>query len=278
VIYGKKTRLEMDDYAMWRQMGVHIDSVGCFFAGDDPLYPNYDDDQIDLVSNTLVWMLAKIVNLIAIANDENGLVPESSSMPRVEAWQQLRRELQMWFKALPPSFQPCSQLGFTQTTDGNGCASCRLRSRSLIDHETWYSDSMCASTMQSYHMAEIFLLLHQPRTHTVPPTPRILSTGNPSQIKLHDALSDFHQLQAALQYHSVEICGIALSRPEEAARIHMLQPLYLAGRCLTDVSDRRTVVALIDSIEDELGWHAKYRVDQLLVEWSATREELECCH
>jgi hypothetical protein len=83
-------------------------------------------------------------------------------------------------------------------------------------------------------------------------------------------------MKEMLNHHAVEICAIALSRPDEAARVHMLQPLYMAGRCLTDIADRRTVVMLIDSIEDELGWHAKYRVEALLEEWEMTREMLDC--
>jgi hypothetical protein len=129
-------------------------------------------------------------------------------------------------------------------------------------------------------MAEIFLLLHKPREFPIHPLfsiPRSAAAAT-TQGTSNDALAEFQHLSAVLQYHAVEICAIAMSRLEEAARIHMLQPLYLAGRCLTDMADRRIVVTLIENIEDELGWHAKYRVESLLVEWGITREALDCCH
>lgn len=48
--------------------------------------------------------------------------------------------------------------------------------------------------------------------------------------------------------------GIALSRPEASVRVHSTQPLYVAGHCLTHLSERKLVLDLLRSIEKDLGW------------------------
>lgn len=284
VIHSQKTRLEMEDLAMWRRMGLNLSTDGRL---TDPasLYQKSHGgvDRTDMISNALIWLLSKLINLTTRCNDE--VDAESSPTPPnptsgtgsfLEEWFSLKKEFQMWYDALPPPFQPCSQVSLPPPQTIHRVTDGQLRFKSLIDHETWHSDSMCASTMQSYHMSQIIMLLHKPPTVSVRQLPWTSKTQ--SVKRFPDTLSDFNQMNEMLQFHSVEICAVALSRPEEAARIHMLQPLYLAGRCLTDMSDRGTVVKLIDGIEDELGWHAKYRVDALLVEWDTSRDALEYCH
>jgi len=296
VIHKQRTRLEMEDIAMWRRMGVNLGDDGCLNSETSALATQHWTDRIDMVSNTMIWLLAKLVNFIntismlsedAIDADGNEDFTSSDSRHRfvLDSWLSLRDELQIWHEARPLLFQPCSRVplvnaprrrteSFSSATTSTSNA-CRCKSRPVIDHETWYSESMCASTMQSYHMVQIFLLLHKPSGVSVHRLHRAL--GLPASHKATtDALSEFTLMRDMLNHHAAEICAIALSRPDEAARIHMLQPLYMAGRCLGDVADRRTVVRLIDGIEDELGWHAKYRVEALLEEWDMTREMLGC--
>lgn len=304
-IHRKRTRLEMEDVAMWQRMGLDIGPDGRFRGGGEDntsqsrMTFGGGSDRIDLVSNTLVWMLAKLVNLIATVDSEaEPSSPEAlaDNTTFLHGWLSMKEELQAWFDSLPPLFHPCSQVPLQLSTHSgrDSMEDCRCRSRSLIDHETWHSDSMCSSTMQSYHMSQILILLHKPPSISVrqlqsPLTPSspelsrsqhlVTSQGSGAGGKsFSDTISDMNRMSEILRYHAVEICAIALSRPEEAARIHMLQPLYYAGRCLTDTSDRRVVVQLLDSIEDELGWHAKYRVDSLLAEWNISRDSLDCHH
>jgi hypothetical protein len=276
VIHGKKTRLETDDVAMWQRMGLDLDADGRLRDKSLVTQKPTSADRVDMISNTMIWMLGRLVNLIATCHEEmetdSDPARANTSSERgsfLDRWLALKHELQTWHDALPPLFQPCTRVPLPQRNARRG----QLRPKPLIDHETWHSDSMCASTMQSWHMSQIMLLLHKPPSVSVRQLPWIPKSQPLNRFP--DTLADFNQMNEMLQYHSVEICAIALSRPEEATRIHMLQPLYMAGRCLTDVSDRRTVVRLIDGIEDELGWHAKYRADALLAEWDTSRDTLE---
>ncbi|KAG9256366.1 uncharacterized protein F5Z01DRAFT_649964 [Emericellopsis atlantica] len=284
LIHGRRTRVEMDDIAMWRRMGLNLDPNGRVADLGSASQQHDSADRVDMISNTLVWLLAKLVNFLATSNDEVNTwsnPAESDAMPETDTfrskWFALKDELQLWFDTLPPIFQPCSRVSLPNKSSSRS-SSCQCRAQPLIDHETWYSDNMCASSMQSYYMAHIILLLHKPRAVSVRQLPWASGTQPTGRSRFPDTLADLNQMNEMLQYFAVEICAIALSRPEEAARVHMLQPLYLAGRCLTGIMDRGMVVQLIDSIEDELGWHAKYRVDALLEEWDLTREALVCCH
>lgn len=258
---------------MWRRMGVSLCSQGCLTVGNHSFHPEHNIDRIDLISNTLVWLLCRIVNFVAsYVDDMESLEPSKSR----ETWNQLKSELEIWFAALPRIFQPCSRVELSQIRSSGERNGCCNRAKSLIQHETWYSNGMCASTMQSYYMAQIILTLYKPRSHQTRSAVPNSHTNIPRPRKSVDALSELNRISAELQTHAIEICAIAISHPEEAARVHMLQPLYLAGRCLGDPSDRATVVNLIESIEDELGWHAKYRVEALLEEWNMTRGTLRC--
>ncbi|CAM1505795.1 Fc.00g114320.m01.CDS01 [Cosmosporella sp. VM-42] len=273
-----KTRLDTDSPIIWRHMGLNLDVDGILIPGnqsDAGTAPNSHANRADVLSNALIWLLSKLANFVAMfteatkAVDKYGrLEPPRSTEHLESSWASLNHDFEGWFHGLPSFFRPCYRVRL-KDVGVDKCTGCQHRLEPLVRHETWYCNSMCASTMQSYHMAQILLLIHKPSGFLAPAThyrPRAPSGSN--QGILSDALTNFHQMIKALQHHAVEICAIALSRPDEAARIHMLQPLYFAGRCLDNPVDRAIVVQLLECIEQELGWSTKYRVDNLLNEWN----------
>ena len=100
---------------------------------------------------------------------------------------------------------------------------------------------MCASTMQSYHMARTILLMNRPHESTA------------RRSTLSDRLHSYRTIEKEVRYHSHEICGIALGRPEGSVRIHQVQPLFVAGQCLTESRERRIILDLLRGIESDLG-------------------------
>ena len=50
--------------------------------------------------------------------------------------------------------------------------------------------------------------------------------------------------------------------------------LPTAGCCFSSTEERNTVARLLESIEDDLGWAAKYRVNDLYQQWGWRRELL----
>lgn len=219
----------------------------------------------DMVSNALVWLMTKLANFIAVGDGPSLLpgqtravgqqtdrhchtIPSQQSL--LHRWHEIRYQIEVWFAGLPDTFRPCARLEPSRSTSRS-----MDEVGSKVFSEIWYSISMCASTMQSYHMAQILLLINKPHESA--------SKGS----TVANRLQSYRSIEADIRYHSHEICGIALSRPEGSVRIHQLQPLFVAGQCLTQPRERRVILELLRSIEVDLGWATEYRVQQLLKDW-----------
>jgi hypothetical protein len=109
--------------------------------------------------------------------------------------------------------------------------------------------------MQHYHMARILLLINKPHESTS------------RRATITNRLNSYRSIENEIRLHSREILGIGLARPEGSVRINSLQPLFVAGQCLTDPRERRTTIRLLRAIDADLGWATEYRVKQLLKEW-----------
>ena len=212
-----------------------------------------------MISNALIWLMSKIVNFLASGDSVDHVYPQDRLSPNgilginqmllLERWKELEKELEIWYQGLPDTFSPCARL--PPINNGRVPAD---SPRSLFS-EIWYSMPMCASTMQSYHMARTILLINRPHE----------STARRSTVA--SRLHSYRSIEKEVRYHSHETIGIALGRPEGSVRIHQVQPLFVAGQCLTETRERRTVLDLLRGIESDLGWATEYRVQQLLKEW-----------
>ena len=104
-------------------------------------------------------------------------------------------------------------------------------------------------------MARIILLINKPHETTA------------RRISIACRLKSYQLISEEINYHSREICGIALSRPEGSVRAFSIQPLFVAGNCLSKDEERQIVLDLLRSIEKDLGWATQYRCQQLLKLW-----------
>lgn len=121
--------------------------------------------------------------------------------------------------------------------------------------EVWHSVPVCAATILSWHFAQVLMLVNKPHDT---PTRRTTVAAR---------VNSYRNLQSEIAFHTRQILGLCLARPEASVRIHALQPLFVAGQCLTDDAERRVVLDLLRGIEQDLGWATEYRVQQLLQEW-----------
>jgi hypothetical protein len=255
VINGTRTRLHTEDLALWTDAGLQVDSLGFVRASNKSTGDHSGEDTMkeDSFSNALVWIISKIINFISPSSNAHigpsGAVNSSPiGLPQqvsLERWYRLEAELDMWYKGLPETFHPCARIGFQETAN---------KSDNLDDapslSEIWYSIPMCSSAMQHYHMGRILLHIHKP--------PQPSGAANPITSRYNST---------DIQFHSREIVGIAMACPAGSVRINSLQPLFVSGQCLTDPSERRMVLRLLQDIETDLGWATEYRVQQLRREW-----------
>jgi hypothetical protein len=221
-------------------------------------YPEGDDVmKEDLISNALIWLLSKIVNFIAVGDGlqigDNNPAESSpigvSQTALLERWHLLQTELDAWYNGLPDTFKPCARVEPPRLpTQGQN-------EETYPFPEAWYSIPMCGSTMQHYHMARIILLINKPHESTA------------RRNTVTNRLQSYRSIESEIKFHSHEICGISMSRPDASVRIHSLQPLFVSGQCLTEPRERRTILRLLRGIEEDIGWATEYRVKQLLKEW-----------
>jgi hypothetical protein len=100
------------------------------------------------------------------------------------------------------------------------------------------------SSNQLYHTACILLLNLIPRS-----------------IKLQPASAN-----SAL-WHARRICGISLANPHQGCLNNAIQPLWIAGRLFSHVSEHEIIIDLIRHIETETGWGACWRIRDLELAW-----------
>jgi hypothetical protein len=234
-----KTRLDTDDLSLWRAAGLQIeeyDEVQSNSRADTSQPSKQSNIREDMLSNKLVWILSKLMNQLATESKEQG--------DKAATWVSLERELERWFQSLPDTFSPAGRFEpDSKSADPT---------RSLFA-ESFYSIPLCAVTMQHYHFAQVMLLLHKPRENSN---------------SVRDQLRRYREIPDRIAYHCKEICAIALGRPPGYVRIHMLQPLFIAGQCLESADERNIILDLLRGIERDLGWATQYRVRELLAEWN----------
>lgn len=191
----------------------------------------------DMISNALVWLMHKLTNYLFQRDDAGAASPQA----RHDRWRQLEHEFHHWFEGLPDSFTGCVRL----VPD----AQHPVKLRRLFP-EIWHSLPACASSMQTYHMGRILLLTSEPPSDT-------------SDTRYNLAGS----VDAQIQHHAHEICGISMARPDGSVRVNAIQQLFVAGVHLRKDEERRAVVGFLRQIEYDLGWATRYRVKQLLLQW-----------
>ncbi|KAJ5655706.1 transcriptional regulator family: Fungal Specific TF [Penicillium longicatenatum] len=265
------TRLNTEDLVLWTEAGLRLDHMGFVRPSNSGATAYADRDDImkeDVICNALVWILSKIVNFIS-TGDNLGINDHSSvesgplgvsQQALLERWYRLEAELDAWYRGLPETFGASARVEPSQLLH---CYSPAEAKDLTTLQEVWHSIPMCASSMQHYHMARILLLINKPHE----------STSRRSTITLR--LQSYRSIEAEIGFHSREIVGIGLSRPDGSVRINSLQPLFVSGQCLTDPRERRVNIRLLRAIEADLGWATEYRVQQLLKEWNWNESSLQ---
>ncbi|KAB8201515.1 hypothetical protein BDV34DRAFT_170652 [Aspergillus parasiticus] len=173
----------------------------------------------DLVNNQVLAILAKVVNFMACSGT-------TSPSEGLDEWYKLRDLLEHWNRSVkdrsfmdPVSVYKEDDKPFTTI---------------------WFARSVCASSWQMFHLAQILLL-----------------TSCPTQDC--SCLVAFRRIEGKLLYHARQICGIAQSKPHGSCRVNSVQPIYYAGCCFSNNDEREAAIMLLEDIENDLGWAAKYR-------------------
>lgn len=104
-----------------------------------------------------------------------------------------------------------------------------------------YSNPAAMSGNQMHHAASILMLQNQPST---------VRLGHASKPR-------------SILWHARQVCGISMSNEHHGAWTNSVQPLWIAGRCMSHPSEHKAILEMLDRIERESGWSTKWRVDDL---------------
>ena len=99
------TLLDTEDYQMWQSCGLQISPNGSLYADPAGLKsdPCHRNSTIQLVSHTLLWILLRTMNYLA-------LPPTTDPLTRQTTWDALTSHLDTWHAHLPLAFQPSASL------------------------------------------------------------------------------------------------------------------------------------------------------------------------
>ncbi|KAL8708051.1 MAG: hypothetical protein Q9220_006982 [cf. Caloplaca sp. 1 TL-2023] len=255
-----RTRLDTEDIPMWKDAGLLLDENGLVVPSNNPELGLPEDALMreDMSGNALIWLLSKMMNLIC-ANSSPNTSEQQQQKPSQESlsekWNTLSHEMETWFNGLPETFMPSAIIPVS------------LHGTPLT--EVWHSIPLCAATTITWHMAQVLLLVHHP---SPPLLPTNHTNNNNSRRANHTTtiahkVNSYRNIQYEITYHSKQIVGLCLARPDAGVRIHAMQPLFVAGQCLVEEGQRKVVVDLLRGIERDLGWATEYRVRQLRGEW-----------
>ncbi|KAL4750009.1 hypothetical protein BDW72DRAFT_194252 [Aspergillus terricola var. indicus] len=229
----RKTRVEPDDIVLWCKMGLPLDRYGNIMA------ETRCDWQFEtILLRALIRLMCRMVN---------------SDLGNATKWTIISKEFDRWQGNVPSSFY----IPITWPPDGpNPGDSIGPCLRENCSRETWFANDICAITVAFYHMSRIILLANHPKGIAV----RQNDTGN-------DFIGTYNSLQQELKKHALEIMAIVHSMPSERVQKYMLQPLYVAGRHLTDPQERSGLLQMLRNMGDDFGLFTDYRIRDLCDEW-----------
>ena len=159
--------------------------------------------------------------------------------PFARQWNRLWDDMQFWLKMRPQAMLPLDL-----DEDGGGGGGQHVFPTILFAH--WAA----ISANQLYHAASILMLEMRPPEASLPSP------------------------QSSALWHARRVCGISWTNPHRGNLINAIQPLYLAGRLLTHLSEHLEVARLFKLTHQTTGWGALWRLRDLEAEWGYAPGEI----
>ncbi|OLN98063.1 Transcriptional regulatory protein moc3-like protein 5 [Colletotrichum chlorophyti] len=186
----------------------------------------------DMWANYAVYLCAQVLDLLAPLAKANpgGLFfdgPRNDMRYRMR-WVKLWRYVEDWHSRRPPEMQHIMSIPSSDTQPFP---------------KILYSNPAAISGNQLYHTASLLMLQNRPASLRLSPRPR-----------------------SAL-WHARQICGISMTNHHHGAWTNSVQPLWIAGRCMSHPAEHRAILELLEKIERESGWGTKWRADDLKEFW-----------
>jgi hypothetical protein len=149
-------------------------------------------------------------------------------------WNELFARIEDWYMQRPPEMW--SILSQPAATDRDASAS---PFPTLL-----FSNAPAISGNQLYHTAALLMLQKKPRRVVLPPKTR------------------------PILWHARRICAISICNTHHGCWTNCVQPLWIAGQVMSHHAEHRAILDIYQRIEDETGWGANWRAEDLKSHWA----------
>jgi hypothetical protein len=217
-----------------------------------------DGHREDVVSCAIIWLALRVVNFISqigVQTPKSGTtavnspinLDKSGTRPQlVEANRLIRANLQNlvndWYETLPMTFEPYAVMDLDEHTAVNP----KLQ-------RLFFSVPTSAAALLLYHFTQLLLLFNQP-----------VDVESPGVMRL----KQHRKMSKEVDFHSRQICGIALGDPSIAVQRQIIPTLCLAGMSLETEEERNIVAQLLRDIGTRTSIATEHLVQGLQSEWA----------
>lgn len=179
-------------------------------------------------ANYSVYLNAQVLDLLAPDPDNPSAIPSSTGTKYRTDWLKLWNYLSDWHTLRPAPLHSIITIPSSDTSPFP---------------TTLFSNAAAISSNQLYHTASILMLQNQPPKIRLNPKPR------------------------SILWHARQICAISMSNDDHGAWTNSIQPLWIAGRCMSHPAEHKAILELLAKIEVVSGWSTKWRADDLKEFW-----------
>ncbi|KAI8666035.1 Zn(2)-C6 fungal-type domain-containing protein [Fusarium keratoplasticum] len=180
-------------------------------------------------ANYSVYLIAQVLDLLAPLPSHTLQAPARNDSEFRARWLQLWEYLHDWYQQRPAPLHPIMTI-----------PSGKSPFPTIL-----FSNPAAISGNQLHHTASILMLQNQP-----------------SEIRL-----SLPAKPRSILWHARQACGISLSNDHHGAWTNGIQPLWIAGRCMSHPSEHKAILELLERIERESGWSTRWRAEDLREFW-----------
>lgn len=179
-------------------------------------------------ANYAVYLVAQVLDLLAPLPSETLQAPARNEPKFRARWMKLWKVICDWHHRRPAPLLPTMTMASSATSPFPTIL---------------FSNPAAISGNQLHHTASILMLQNQP--------PNVRLAAKPRSIL----------------WHARQVCGISISNDHHGAWTNGIQPLWIAGRCMSHPSEHRAILELLGRIERESGWGTRWRAEDLTEFW-----------
>ncbi|CAM1507474.1 Fc.00g071150.m01.CDS01 [Cosmosporella sp. VM-42] len=179
-------------------------------------------------ANYAVYLIASVLDLLAPLPAETLQAPARNDPKFRTRWLRLWKHICDWHHRRPAPLLPIMTIP----------SSDKSPFPTIL-----FSNPAAISGNQLHHTASILMLQNQPSAVRLASKPR------------------------SILWHARQVCGISISNDHHGAWTNGIQPLWIAGRCMSHPSEHRAILELLGKIERESGWGTRWRADDLKEFW-----------